>query len=121
MELKSDKIWDKLQERLTTVDPNTRSLIAIFQVHLKSGGEVAKSIGKRTVSISFCTIRSVKNYTFYPTFSVLDLKDVKLFVGTVDNADAVLTLDDDDFCLIAAKQTTFAKLLEEVNLTKKMM
>lgn len=62
---------------------------------------------------------------FFPWFSVLDFCDLKISeiepaaTSTADypaeRIDASVTIDDNDFYLVATKETTFAALIEQVS------
>uniref|UniRef100_A0A1Q3FR71 Putative sterol carrier protein-2 like-3 variant 1 n=1 Tax=Culex tarsalis TaxID=7177 RepID=A0A1Q3FR71_CULTA len=98
MALKSDLIWDKLNERLAQVDPANRTFKVILLVHLRKDAATAKSV-------------------------VLDfdsLKIVEIEQGASGSADypaerfeATVEIDDGDFFLVATKEVTFKELIEQ--------
>lgn len=45
---------------------------------------------------------------------VFDFKDLNIYDGTTDSADAEITISDEDFYLVGTKETTFDALLAEV-------
>ncbi|XP_021712970.1 uncharacterized protein LOC5576671 [Aedes aegypti] len=98
MALKTDQILDKLNEKLAQVDRSKRSFTVILFVHLRQEGKVVKSV-------------------------VLDFNDLKISeielaaTSTADypaeRIDASITIDDNDFYLVATKETSFAALIEQ--------
>lgn len=46
MSLKSDLIWDKLNERLAQIDPTNRTFKVILLVHLQKDAATVKSVGE---------------------------------------------------------------------------
>lgn len=104
MALKSDLIWDKLNERLAQIDRNKRSFTVVLFVHLRLDGKVVKSVVLDFDNLKITEIELCVDCTAdYPT----------------ERIDASITIDDNDFYLVATKETSFAALIEQgkVNVT----
>lgn len=98
MALKSDLIWDKLNERLAQIDRNKRSFTVILFVHLRVDGQVVRSVAMDFTDLKITEIeQGVSSTVDYPA----------------ERIDASITIDDNDFYLVATKETSFAALIEQ--------
>ncbi|XP_055852892.1 uncharacterized protein LOC129916783 [Episyrphus balteatus] len=81
--MNSQVIIEKIVEKMKAVDPSKRTIFVIYQINFtKADGTPSKSF-------------------------VLDLKDLKIYEGKVDNADGELTVVDEDFYALASKKISF--------------
>ncbi|XP_055377825.1 uncharacterized protein LOC129609737 isoform X1 [Condylostylus longicornis] len=86
--MKSDSILERIQLKLNESDPSNRTLTNIFIFHFKDAdGNFIKSV-------------------------VLDLKNLKVFDGSIENPDVEINVSDDDFYLVGTKQISFDNLIE---------
>ncbi|XP_055617385.1 uncharacterized protein LOC129762845 [Toxorhynchites rutilus septentrionalis] len=98
MALKSDLIWDKMNERLALVDRGKRSFKIILFVHLLKNEELAKSVVLDFDKLKIAEIElGAMSNDEYPT----------------ERIDGSLTIDDNDFYSVITKQTTFAAIIEQ--------
>ncbi|XP_005181351.4 uncharacterized protein LOC101900543 isoform X1 [Musca domestica] len=89
--MKSDEIIDKMRNKLQESDPSNRSVTNVFQFHFTdSDGNLIKSM-------------------------VFDFKELNIYEGTCTDADAEITVSDENFYLVGSKETTFDDLLANNN------
>ncbi|XP_029713082.1 uncharacterized protein LOC109430695 [Aedes albopictus] len=98
MALKSDLIWDKLNERLSQIDRSKRSFTVVLFVHLRQEGKVVRS-----VVLDFCDLK----------ISEIEPAATSTADYPAERIDASVTIDDNDFYLVATKEITFAALIEQ--------
>uniref|UniRef100_A0A1I8PJZ1 SCP2 domain-containing protein n=1 Tax=Stomoxys calcitrans TaxID=35570 RepID=A0A1I8PJZ1_STOCA len=90
--MKSDEIIEKLRTKLQESDPSNRTVMNIFQFHFTdSDGNLIKSM-------------------------VFDFKELNIYEGTCADAEADITVSDENFYLVGSKQTTFEELVANNNL-----
>ncbi|XP_067629555.1 uncharacterized protein euc [Eurosta solidaginis] len=93
--MKSEAIIEKIRNKLKDSKPDQRTVLSIFQFNLtEADGKLLKSV-------------------------VFDFKELKIYDGTTDSADAEITITDDDFYMVGTKATTFERLLAEHKVTVK--
>ncbi|XP_055524197.1 uncharacterized protein LOC129717932 [Wyeomyia smithii] len=98
MPLKSDLIWDKLNQRLAQVDRSKRSFLAIIFIHLRQDGKIVRTVVLDCSALKIEEIESGSSFTAtYPA----------------ERIDASIEIDDDDFYSVATKQTTFSSLMKQ--------
>uniref|UniRef100_A0A1L8DZ90 Putative sterol carrier protein 2 n=1 Tax=Nyssomyia neivai TaxID=330878 RepID=A0A1L8DZ90_9DIPT len=71
MSFKSDAVFEKIKLRIEKIDPANRQVENIYKWNITVGGKVAKTW-------------------------VLDLKNVKLYVGDSPDVECTITVSDDD-------------------------
>uniref|UniRef100_A0A1I8PK75 SCP2 domain-containing protein n=1 Tax=Stomoxys calcitrans TaxID=35570 RepID=A0A1I8PK75_STOCA len=85
--MKSDEIIEKLRTKLQESDPSNRTVMNIFQFHFTdSDGNLIKSM------------------------------ELNIYEGTCADAEADITVSDENFYLVGSKQTTFEELVANNNL-----
>ncbi|XP_075148551.1 eucalyptus isoform X1 [Haematobia irritans] len=90
--MKSDEIIEKLRSKLKGSDPSNRSVMNIFQFHFTdSDGNLIKSM-------------------------VFDFKELNIYDGTNADAEAEITISDENFYLVGSKQKTFDDLMANNNM-----
>ncbi|EDS41206.1 conserved hypothetical protein [Culex quinquefasciatus] len=101
MSLKSDLIWDKLNERLAQIDPTNRTFKVILLVHLQKDAATVKSVVLDFDSLKIVEIeRGASGSGEY----------------SAGRFEATLEIDDEDFFKVATKEVTFKELIEQVDL-----
>lgn len=80
--MKCDAVIDKIKARVAAVDPNNRKVVGVFQLNIKAADGVHAW--------------------------VVDLKDLKVYEGTVGNACATIAISDEDFIAVGSKQISVA-------------
>ncbi|XP_055586367.1 uncharacterized protein LOC129739020 [Uranotaenia lowii] len=101
-QLKSDLVWDKLNERLAQVDRNKRTFTAILFLHLRQNGKVVRSV--------------------VLDFDALKIEEIETGVACTDTyppgrIQAKISIDDDDFYSLVMKDTSFAALIDQNKIT----
>ncbi|XP_017493967.1 PREDICTED: uncharacterized protein LOC108382085 isoform X1 [Rhagoletis zephyria] len=87
--MKSEPIIEKIRNKLKDSNPDRRTVLSVFQFNITdTDGKLIKSV-------------------------VFDFKDLNIYEGTTDAADAEVIISDEDFYLVGTKQTTFDVLLAE--------
>ncbi|XP_075148552.1 eucalyptus isoform X2 [Haematobia irritans] len=85
--MKSDEIIEKLRSKLKGSDPSNRSVMNIFQFHFTdSDGNLIKSM------------------------------ELNIYDGTNADAEAEITISDENFYLVGSKQKTFDDLMANNNM-----
>ncbi|XP_013117088.2 uncharacterized protein LOC106094421 isoform X2 [Stomoxys calcitrans] len=85
--MKSDEIIEKLRTKLQESDPSNRTVMNIFQFHFTdSDGNLIKSM------------------------------ELNIYEGTCADAEADITVSDENFYLVGSKLTTFEELVANNNL-----
>ncbi|XP_038118062.1 uncharacterized protein LOC6048171 [Culex quinquefasciatus] len=98
MSLKSDLIWDKLNERLAQIDPTNRTFKVILLVHLQKDAATVKSVVLDFDSLKIVEIeRGASGSGEY----------------SAGRFEATLEIDDEDFFKVATKEVTFKELIEQ--------
>lgn len=99
-------VMNHIKERLTKVDPNNRKVVAIFQI--KAGDA---NWGEWLICIRVSCLLN-ENIVF----SVIDLKDLKVYEGTSENVDATLVGSEETILLLIKKELSLADAISQVNL-----
>uniref|UniRef100_A0A034WDL9 SCP2 domain-containing protein n=1 Tax=Bactrocera dorsalis TaxID=27457 RepID=A0A034WDL9_BACDO len=87
--MKSECIIEKIRNKLKDSNPDRRTVLSVFQFNFTDAdGKLIKSV-------------------------VFDFKDLNIYDGTTEAADAEITISDDDFYLVGTKETTFDKLVSD--------
>ncbi|XP_053945451.1 uncharacterized protein LOC128854955 isoform X1 [Anastrepha ludens] len=87
--MKSEQIIEKIRNKLKDSNPDRRTVLSVFQFNITdANGKLIKSV-------------------------VFDFKDLNIYDGTTDSADAEITITDDDFYMVGTKEITFDSLLAE--------
>ncbi|XP_054745823.1 uncharacterized protein LOC129250208 isoform X2 [Anastrepha obliqua] len=82
--MKSEQIIEKIRNKLKDSNPERRTVLSVFQFNITdANGELIKSV------------------------------DLNIYDGTMDSADAEITITDDDFYMVGTKEMTFDSLLAE--------
>ncbi|XP_034486792.1 uncharacterized protein LOC117791213 isoform X1 [Drosophila innubila] len=87
--MKSDKIIDKIRNKLKESDPGKRTVVNTFQFNFTdTDGQLIKSM-------------------------VFDFKALDIYEGNASDADGKITIADEDFYLVGTKQTSFEQILQQ--------
>lgn len=107
MTLGSDAIFDKIAARVAKVDANDRKVKHIYKFKITSGGKVVKTWSK------FFILKQISNSILIIfLFKVLDLVNVKVYVGD-DAAECTLTVEDEVMVALGSGKLTTAEALAQ--------
>lgn len=115
MSLKSDKIFEKLENYLKSLEPENKNVKAVIRFSLQENGTIVKIISE--------LINIFENFFLICVFIVVDLNKMIISRNDVEPVDLCIKVEDEDFFKVGKNETSLIELLNEVTifLTKKKM
>lgn len=101
-----NELFEKIRERLAKADPNNRKVVAIFQI--KSGD---LNWGEFDILVNVIC----KGFNSIVVFTVIDLKELKVYEGTADNPDTTIISDLPTFIQLMKKEITMEEAQAQVS------